>query len=121
MPLIHTRRRYLRYGRNVQNTQFHTSKTREKPGEKSRGHQPVWILQAGRGTGKPDTNSQRGGKAAWLPGDMLDENQDAVRAHFFKIYSTLIERKTNDAKLPPSILEAKNKYIAQLPHTKMRQ
>ena len=24
------------YGRNVQNTQFHTSKTREKPGEKSR-------------------------------------------------------------------------------------
>ena len=44
----------------------------------------------------------------------LDENQDAVRAHFFKIYSTLIERKTNDAKLPPSILEAKNKYIAQL-------
>lgn len=41
-------------------------------------------------------------------------NQDAVRAHFFKIYSTLIERKTNDAKLPPSILEAKNKYIAQL-------
>ena len=26
----------------------------------------------------------------------------------------LIERKTNDAKLPPSILEAKNKYIAQL-------
>ena len=27
---------------------------------------------------------------------------------------TLIERKTNDAKLPPSILEAKNKYIAQL-------
>lgn len=26
----------LRYGRNVQNTQFHTSKTREKPGEKSR-------------------------------------------------------------------------------------
>ena len=29
----------------------------------------------------------------------LDENQDAVRAHFFKIYSTLIERKTNDAKL----------------------
>ena len=44
----------------------------------------------------------------------LDENQDAVRAHFFKIYSSLIERKTNDAKLPPSILEAKNKYIAQL-------
>ena len=44
----------------------------------------------------------------------LDENQDAVRAHFFKIYSTLIERKTNDTKLPPSILEAKNKYIAQL-------
>lgn len=43
----------------------------------------------------------------------LDENQDAVRAHFFKIYSSLIERKTNDAKLPPSILEAKNKYIAQ--------
>lgn len=31
-----------------------------------------------------------------------------------KIYSSLIERKTNDAKLPPSILEAKNKYIAQL-------
>lgn len=27
---------YLRYGRNVQNIQFHTSKTREKPGEKSR-------------------------------------------------------------------------------------
>lgn len=25
-----------------------------------------------------------------------------------------LERKTNDAKLPPSILEAKNKYIAQL-------
>ena len=44
----------------------------------------------------------------------LDENQDAVRAHFFKIYSTLIERKTNDAKLPPSILEAKNQYIAQI-------
>ena len=44
----------------------------------------------------------------------LDENQDAVRAHFFKIYSNLIESKTNDAKLPPSILEAKNKYIAQL-------
>ena len=47
-------------------------------------------------------------------GICLDENQDAVRAHFFKIYSSLIERKTNDAKLPPSILEAKNKYIAQL-------
>ena len=26
----------LRYGRNAQNTQFHTSKTREKPGEKCR-------------------------------------------------------------------------------------
>ena len=30
------RRRYLRYGRNVQNIQFHTSKTRERPGEKCR-------------------------------------------------------------------------------------
>ena len=44
----------------------------------------------------------------------LDENQDAVRAHFFKIYSALAERKSNDAKLPPGILEAKNKYIAQI-------
>lgn len=51
----------------------------------------------------------------------LDENQDAVRAHFFKIYSTLIERKTNDAKLPPSILEAKKNILHSLPHTKMRQ
>lgn len=33
---------------------------------------------------------------------------------FFKIYSALVERKSNDAKLPPGILEAKNKYIAQL-------
>lgn len=44
----------------------------------------------------------------------LDENQDAVRAHFFKIYAALVERKANDAKLPPSILEAKNQYIAQI-------
>lgn len=44
----------------------------------------------------------------------LDENQDAVRAHFFKIYTALVERKANDAKLPPSILEAKNQYIAQI-------
>lgn len=28
--------RYLRYGRNAQNIQFHTSKTRERPGEKCR-------------------------------------------------------------------------------------
>ena len=50
------------------------SSTPQRPGRSlgrsPEGHQPVWILQAGRGTGKPDTNSQRGGKAAWLPGDM---------------------------------------------------
>mgnify|MGYP001309461065 CR=1 FL=1 len=32
----------------------------------------------------------------------------------FSRYIPLAERKSNDAKLPPGILEAKNKYIAQI-------
>lgn len=39
-------------------------------GRSTEGYKPVWILQAGRSTGKPDADSQRSGKAAWLPGDM---------------------------------------------------
>lgn len=36
MKILHTADWHLRYGRNVQNIQFHTSKTRERPGEKCR-------------------------------------------------------------------------------------
>ena len=91
------------------------SSTPQRPGRSlgrsPEGHQPVWILESLESL---TPIVREAVKRLGFREICLDENQDAVRAHFFKIYSTLIERKTNDAKLPPSILEAKNKYIAQL-------
>lgn len=43
----------------------------------------------------------------------MNENQEAVRAHFFKIYNAIAERAMNDAKLPASILEQKQRYMLE--------
>lgn len=43
----------------------------------------------------------------------MNENQEAVRAHFFKIYNAIAERAANDAKLPAAVLEQKQQYMLE--------
>lgn len=43
----------------------------------------------------------------------LNENQDAVRAHFFKIYNAIADRSLNDVKLPAAVLEQKQRYMLE--------